>query len=161
MKQIGKYTFFWKDKIAQWNMQSFKENDIEFCCAEQYMMYKKALLFKDFEIAEKILKSKNPSEIQKLGRIVKNFIPEIWDSNKEEIVYKGNVLKFEQNENLKEILLNTGDTILVEASPYDLIYGIGLGVEDPNITDESKWRGLNLLGKILMRVREFLKGEIK
>lgn len=157
MKTINGYTFFWKDKIAQWNMTNFTDGKTTYSCAEQYMMAKKAELFKDPITLNKILKSTNPKDIKSLGREVKNYKEEIWNLHKSNIVIEGNMLKFGQNPELKKILLSTGDTILVEASPYDKIWGIGLGVEDEDILDESKWKGQNLLGKALMVVRERLK----
>ena len=157
MKKINNYTFFWKDKIAQWNMETFKENDIVFCCAEGYMMYQKALLFKDNIKAEEILKSNSPREIQKLGREISNFNEELWNQHKENIVIQANMLKFSQNSHLLDILLSTEDTILVEASPYDKIWGVGLGQDDPLIIDEKNWKGQNLLGKCLMEVRKNLR----
>lgn len=156
MRRTEKYTFFWKDKLAQWNMQSFIVDNIKYCCAEQYMMAKKAELFNDFETLEKIMKSDSPREHQSLGRIVKNYDEKIWDENKERIVFEGNVQKFLQNENLKEILLSTKNTILVEASPFDKIWGVGLGEDNDLILDEKNWKGLNLLGKTLMKVREYI-----
>lgn len=157
MKQIGEYTFFYKDKIAQWNMKDFYEEGIKYCCAEQYMMYHKAVLFNDFEIAEKIIKSINPKEIQELGRLVKNFNEKVWKENRNKIIIKGNILKFSQNKELKEILFATENTILVEASPTDFLYGIGLGMEDPNLANKDFWRGENLIGIILMHVRNVLR----
>lgn len=157
MKTINNYTFFWKDKIAQWNMTDFYYNGLKFNCAEQFMMYQKAILFKDQNKAFEILNEIDPKKIQELGREVKNFDIKIWELNRYEIVVLGNLLKFSQNPELLDILLSTNDTILVEASPYDLIWGVGLGVDDELILDSKNWKGLNLLGKVLMEVRDTLK----
>jgi ribA/ribD-fused uncharacterized protein len=155
MKTINNYTFFWKDKIGQWNLKSFIDDDgITYNCAEQYMMAKKAQLFNDLETYSLIMKELNPAKHQKLGRLIKNFNEDTWIQHREEIVYQGNIYKFTQNKELKEVLLSTGTTILVEASPYDKIWGVGLSVNDPLILDQKNWRGLNLLGKILSRVRK-------
>ena len=99
----------------------------------------------------------NPYKIKALGRLVKNFNQEIWDKHKEDIVFNGNLLKFSQNKKLCKQLLATGDKEIVEASPTDTIWGIGLAETDPDIYDKSKWRGTNLLGKAIMKVRNVLK----
>ena len=95
-----------------------------------------------------------PKVAKELGRKVKNFDPKIWDSNKLNIVSKGNYLKFTQNKELCGYLISTSNKMLIEASPYDKIWGVGLTASDPRILDTSKWRGENLLGKVLIIVRE-------
>jgi ribA/ribD-fused uncharacterized protein len=162
------YLFFWghqpsKDGtitqscLSQWWLQSFKDAEgTEYSSAEQYMMAEKARLFGDKDVLAEILDCHNPSEVKKFGRKVANFDDKIWKENKYNIVKQGNLYKFSQNEPLKEFLLNTQHKILVEASPYDTIWGIGLGKEHPNAPFPEKWRGLNLLGFALMEVREEL-----
>ena len=135
-----KYIFFWSHKkiegkltkscFSQWYDCSFVVNGIKYYTAEQYMMSQKALLFNDKETNNIIMKEKDPRTYKKLGRLVKNFSPEIWDKNKFEIVVNGNIAKFSQNEDLKQFLLNTKDKILVEASPHDKIWGIGMDEND-------------------------------
>jgi ribA/ribD-fused uncharacterized protein len=133
-------------------------NGTKFNCTEQYMMAGKALLFNDKKSYEKIMSSANPVEIKSLGRKVKNFNEDIWDSKKFSLVKDGVLLKFSQNEHFKQILLKTGDAVLAEASPYDKIWGIGLSRKTAEIlNDSTKWKGENLLGKILMQVRDELK----
>ena len=154
-KIIDKYIFFLKGPLSQWYLSNFVENGILFNCCEQYMMYYKAVLFEDLEIADKILKAKTPSEQKRLGRLVKNFNEEKWNRYKEHVVYRGNYLKFSQNEDLKQTLKATGIFILVEANGKDNIWGIGMYNDDPNILKEELW-GQNLLGKALMKVREQL-----
>ena len=152
------YTFFWKSKLSQWAFSSFKDEvGIKYTHAEQYMMYQKALLFGDKETAEFILKEDDPSEQQKLGRNIKNFNQNLWDKSKTDIVYRGNYLKYTQNPELKKMLFNTGDTTLVEASPYDKIWGVGLGADNTLIKDPKNWRGQNLLGYTLTKVRDDLR----
>lgn len=143
------YSQWWQCNIVD------KVNNIDhtFVSAEQLMMYKKAILFKDYETANLILKSNNQAEIKKLGRKVSNFNSSVWDKHKFNIVTKGNLLKFSQNKDLKKALLSTKDNILVEASPYDKVWGIGLDASQAAITDPSEWPGENLLGKALMEVR--------
>ena len=124
------------------------------------MMYEKAVLFGDIEIGNQILGCNTPGEAKKLGRKVKNFDPVIWDENKYRIVVRGNELKFVQNERLKEFLLKTNERVLVEASPVDKIWGIGMAVDNPKIEDPTSWKGENLLGYALMEVRSKLKSNI-
>ena len=119
-------------------------------------MAEKARLFKDYETLEEILSAENQKEIKDLGRKIKNFNEELWNREKYEIVKSGNLAKFSQDENLKEFLLSTGDKIIVEASPYDSIWGIGMGAKDENIEDATAWKGENLLGFALMEVRDLL-----
>lgn len=117
-------------------------------------MYAKAILFEDMETAAKILANPDPRAQKALGREVKGYVDAVWNDHRYEIVFEICKAKF-QNVNLKKVLLNTGDTILVEASPYDTIWGIGLGMTDPRRFDPSNWKGLNLLGKVLTDLREF------
>ena len=117
-KKIGKTCF------SQWFEIDFEVEGYKYNCAEQYMMAQKAWLFKDIEIFSKILDATDPKEIKSLGREVKNFDPKKWNEHKFEIVVKGNLGKFGANKELKNFLLSTGDKILVEASPYDKIWGI-------------------------------------
>lgn len=162
------FVFFWghipaksgkitQSCLSQWWKCNFTESGINFCCAEQYMMYKKALLFKDHEHADEILKAKEPKTIKALGRLVNNFDDKVWNEHKAEIVLQGNILKFSQNPKLKAYLIGTGDRILVEASPYDRVWGIGMRAGASGICDPQKWKGQNLLGFLLMEVREMIK----
>lgn len=152
------HTFFWKVNefngyLSQWYKSSFTINDIEYNCAEQYMMHQKALLFSDEKIANEIMLEKDPQKQKALGRLVKNFNVAIWDSNCESIVYQGNLAKFEQNPMLADKLKSTNDSIIVEASPVDFVWGIGMAIDNKNILNQDKWLGKNLLGKALMLVR--------
>ena len=154
-----KYTFFFRSysPFSNWYKCEIKEFDKKFTCVEQYMMYHKALLFNDKEVANQIYSiGYNPKAYKELGRKVKGFNQTVWDKNKVQIVKMGCILKFTQNSNLKDILLKTKGTQLVEASPYDRIWGVGLSEDDERIHDSKNWKGLNLLGKILDEVREEL-----
>ncbi|MFK7774543.1 MAG: NADAR family protein, partial [Saprospiraceae bacterium] len=124
---------------------------------EKYIINKKAKLILDEEKAKKILEETDPSNQQKMGREIKNFTPTIWDEHKIGIVWYGNFLKFKQHKDLEKRLLATGSKILAEASPYDLIWGIGFRATDEEALDEKNWRGMNLLGKVLMSVRAALR----
>ena len=121
------------------------------------MMASKACLFNDEETLDHILKSSDPKEIKALGRQVKNFDKEAWDEAKYLIVLNGNYRKFTQNPALRDYLLSTGNRFLVEASPYDRIWGIGLAADDPRAMDSSQWQGENLLGFALMEVRDDIR----
>lgn len=142
--------------LSQWYPCLFNQDGRFFTSAEQYMMAKKAQYFGDSNMYRKILCAVHPAATKKYGRMVKGFNDAEWRKINKNIIFDANLLKFSQNDNLKEFLLNTGDTILVEASPYDRIYGIGLSINDPKIYDPACWRGTNLLGQMLMRVRDRL-----
>lgn len=150
------YHFFYqaRDVFSQWHPSRFEINQIVFSNAEQAMMYYKAKLFKDEHSAKLILETTDPSTIKRLGRQVKNFNESTWKSHRERIVTQINLAKFSQNPSLQTALLSTGDKILVEASPYDKIWGIGYAKKDA-MSNVDKW-GLNLLGKCLMKVRQQL-----
>jgi len=156
MRVTDKHTFFWNGYLSQWFSCEFKVDGIEYSCTEQYMMHQKALLFKDYDIAKKIIESELPNEQKKLGRQVSNFDLNVWNDNARKIVYKGNHAKFTQNKKLYTKLMQTGNTLLVEASPYDKIWGIGMAEEDTGIDDESNWKGKNWLGEVITKVRDNL-----
>ena len=125
------------------------------------MMEQKALLFGNVEIAQKIMETEDPSVHKALGREIVGFVEEIWNQHKYQFVLNANMAKFSQNEPLKEFILSTGSKILVEASPYDKIWGIGMRASDENITNPSLWQGQNLLGIALMEVRETLRQNLE
>ena len=143
--------------LSNWYLCSFKDSENSYTSTEQYMMYKKAMLFNDLDIAKKIMATSSASKIKAFGRKVKNFNEEIWNDNKVNIVTEGNYLKFSQNESLKKQLLDTDDTTLAECAVKDIIWGIGLSMTSSLRFDKSNWRGENLLGKCLMTVRERLR----
>lgn len=154
------FYFFWESssKFSQWYPSSINEMDQIFTSAEQYMMYHKAELFLDRKIAKKILLEGEPREIKKLGRQIKYFDEILWDFNKINIVYNGNKLKFMQNEEFKKLLVSTSGLTLVEASPDDTVWGIGLSEKDNRSLNRKSWLGKNLLGEILTQIRYELMG---
>ncbi|MFA5207571.1 MAG: NADAR family protein [Candidatus Paceibacterota bacterium] len=157
-----KYVFFWNGEFSNWFECKFpfiKYKGLTFFNSEQAFMWEKAIFFGDMEIAKKIVETPNPKENKILGRKVKNFDKNKWLREGYEIMIAVNLAKFGQNSRLKAILLSTEDKIIVEASPYDTIWGIGLHWEDDRVLDEKNWRGMNLLGKALMEVREKLGGQ--
>ncbi|MCM3134160.1 NADAR family protein [Paenibacillus polysaccharolyticus] len=153
---MEKFTFFWQtaSPFSQWFKADFTVDGVQYTSAEQYMMHQKALLFGDQQIADKIMKTRSASVQKKLGRQVTGFDHTIWESECQRIVYEGNQAKFTQNEDLLAALLATQGTTLVEASPDDRIWGVGLAEEDPRIRNRKTWRGTNWLGEILTRLRE-------
>jgi ribA/ribD-fused uncharacterized protein len=153
------YHFFWdrKSVFSQWYYSPFTDMDGQvYVTAEQYMMAEKAKLFKDYTIMEMIIKTHDPKQCKMLGRKVIGFNEKIWIKNREKIVYKACIFKFSQNEKLKKKLLETGDKCIVEASPYDKIWGIGMKESHKDATNPLKWKGLNLLGNALMMARHGL-----
>lgn len=150
------YIFFWGGIFSQWFKSNFEIDNIQYSSAEQYMMAEKARAFNDKESLDKILSTKNSRKQKELGRKIKNYDDEVWGKIRYEAVVKGNYAKFTQNENLKNQLLDTGNKIIVEASPYDTIWGIGLSEFDESRFNEDLWRGKNLLGKAIMQVREMI-----
>ncbi|MGG1518248.1 NADAR family protein [Paenibacillus oryzisoli] len=155
---MEKFTFFYRTEspFSQWHPALFEINGISFNCAEQYMMYQKAKLFKDEEIAAKVLSAQTPREQKELGRAVRNFHRDKWETHCKQFVYEGNYAKFTQNQQLLEKLLATQGTTLVEASPTDCIWGVGLLEDDPLILNRVTWRGTNWLGEVLTNLREDL-----
>ncbi len=146
--------------FSNWYIASFTIDDITFNCTEQHMMYGKAMLFGDKETAADILKEKVPREQKKLGRLVKNFNKKIWEENCKQIVYEGNKGKFTQNPKLLKRLMDTSGTTLVEASPFDNIWGIKLSADDPRSNHRSTWQGTNWLGEVLTKLRDDLENAI-
>ena len=151
------FYFFWNGELSQWYKSDFVIENIKYNCCEQYMMYKKAELFDDIDSMDKILKCVNPRKQKQLGREVKNFNADLWDEHKYSIVLNGNLAKFTQNRKLNTVLMKTNDKTIVEASPYDVVWGIGYAEDHPNATQPDKWRGQNLLGKVLEDVRKRIK----
>ena len=144
--------------LSNWYISEFKIDSIKFSSMEQYMMYKKAIVFNDNKIAKEILETTDVSKIKALGRQVSNYNDTYWNGVRQIIIYKGLLEKFSRNEDLKKRLLNTGNDILAECAVQDKIWGIGLSMKDVNRWDMEKWRGKNLLGFALMTVREELRG---
>lgn len=133
--------------------------NVEYNCAEQFMMMGKAYLFDDHGMANAMSKITNPAKLRTFGRQVKNFNQETWDEYMEGIVILGNYLKFTQNPMMLIKLMDTGDAVLIEGSPYDKIWGVGMRFDDPRIANRDNWKGQNRLGICLGIVRHILHGE--
>lgn len=157
--ETDRFVFFWQPPapFGQWTPSPFTVEGVDYGCAEQWMMACKARLFGDAEALAKILASDSPRRHKALGRQVRGFSGPVWEAARMEIVVAGNRAKFSQNPELRDVLLATGDKVLVEASPYDRIWGIGLRADDPRVHDPERWRGQNLLGEALMQVRDELR----
>jgi ribA/ribD-fused uncharacterized protein len=170
LKNPEVFTFFWETKspFSQWYKVDFTAKPLDltatglpsefsqvlvFSSAEQFMMLHKALLFADYESARKIHQTRNVREQKALGRGIKGFDDSTWKKFRTAIVYHGNKLKFSQNSEIKDALFLTTGTSLVEAAPYDAVWGIGLGKEDPRAWTRETWIGSNLLGEILTYIR--------
>jgi ribA/ribD-fused uncharacterized protein len=163
-----KYVFFWghtradtntvgKECLSQWYPAPFDAYGHHFPTAEHFMMYRKAVLFEDDVTASKILQATTPNAVKALGRTVKDFDEALWQSHRFAVVAEGSILKFTANALPREFLLSTKERILVEASPTDLVWGIGLTAEDKHAQNPLRWRGLNLLGFALMLARSELR----
>lgn len=158
------FVYFWKHLdtfnnhyLSQWYNAPFVDNGICYKNMEQYMMSQKAKLFADKETEIKILKENDPKRIKQLGRLVKNFNQDIWNEHKYNIVFRGNMLKFTQYKNLGELLKQFPEnTVFVEASPYDKIWGIGLSEKEAMLLTPKEWNGENLLGFALTEVKKYL-----
>jgi len=158
--------YFWRQtevpygSFSNWSQHSYIDDDMNnIITSETGLMFEKLKLFDptNFKLKNKILETNNPSVIKKLGRQVKNFNQEIWDDKKYQIMVNVLKYKFLQNQDLKSLLLSTGNSLIVEASPYDDIWGIGLNEVTAKKIKIEDWPGENLLGKALMEVRELLK----
>ena len=155
------FVLFWNGPYSNWYPSRFymttEYGKRLFNCGEQAMMFHKAMLFKDTDIAMQIMKSDSPKEQKALGRKVKNFNAQKWDNACLEIVTRIQIAKFSSTTEMTQLILNTGDKTIVEASPVDNIWGIGLSEDDPRATDPEQWKGKNYLGICLMRAREIIR----
>lgn len=159
------FTFFWNGPFSQWYPCYFNVDGVDYNCAEQYMMAEKAKLFSDNETFEMIMDAEDAATQKKLGRVVQGFDKGRWEEDEDNgrprcwnIVYRGNLAKFTQNAHLLDELLATKGTTLVEASPYDCIWGVGLAADNPAVNNRENWLGNNWLGEVLTVLRETLLG---
>lgn len=143
--------------FSQWWPAPFTADGSRYPTAEHWMMAAKARLFGDTEMAARVLEAGSPKQAKELGRGVKGFDAAAWDREKFGIVAEGSFQKFSQNKDIGEFLLATGDQVLVEASPVDRIWGIGLAADDEKAANPLLWRGENLLGFALMQARDRLR----
>ncbi|MFJ7151799.1 NADAR family protein [Streptomyces sp. NPDC100445] len=164
-----KYLHFWGHRprpdgrigagcLSQWWPSPFVVDGVEYATAEHWMMAGKARLFGDAEAERRVLAAEHPAEAKKAGRLVRGFDDTAWERERFRIVVEGSLHKFAADGNLLQYLLGTGDRVLVEASPVDRVWGIGLAADDDAAGDPERWRGRNLLGFALMEARERLAG---
>jgi len=142
--------------LSQWFPLAFTVDGLRYATAEHFMMAEKARLFRDTDAVPRILEAKSPAEAKQLGRAVRDFDAAAWESARFDAVVRGNVAKFGQNEAHGVFLRSTKDKVLVEASPRDRIWGIGMGRSNPDALLPARWRGRNLLGFALMEARTML-----
>ncbi|GEC06443.1 hypothetical protein SSP24_40980 [Streptomyces spinoverrucosus] len=163
-----KYLHFWGHRprpdgrigpscLSQWWPSPFTVDGVEYATAEHWMMAGKARLFDDAEAERRVLAAGHPAEAKKAGRLVRGFDEAVWERERFRIVAEGSVHKFAAHADLREFLLGTGERVLVEASPVDRVWGIGLAADDEAASDPERWRGPNLLGFALMEARERLR----
>lgn len=145
--------------LSNWYKCSFTVANITYTSVEQYMMYSKAVLFGDTIAAQRIMQTNDVAQIKLYGRSVRNYVDEVWSDARYEVVHKAVYAKFAQNEPLKQLLLATGNALLAECAVSDRIWGIGLAMYDPDRLNISHWKGLNLLGRVLMQTRGELHSE--
>ncbi|SCK53926.1 hypothetical protein H181DRAFT_04941 [Streptomyces sp. WMMB 714] len=159
-----KYLYFWghqplrdggagKGCLSQWWPAPFTAEGVEYATAEHWMMARKARLFGDAEAERRAVAAPGPRQAKAVGRKVKGFDQEVWERERYGIVVEGNARKFEHHAELREYLLGTNSRVLVEASPLDRVWGVGLPADDERVRDPAQWRGLNLLGFALMEAR--------
>ncbi|MEV6164399.1 NADAR family protein [Streptomyces sp. NPDC052052] len=166
--QRVKYLRFWGHRprpdgrigascLSQWWPAPFTVDGVTYASAEHWMMAGKARLFGDAEAEDRAVAAKSPAQAKKVGRLVRGFDEAVWERERYALVVAGSIHKFGGHPQLREFLLNTGDRVLVEASPMDRIWGIGLAADDPRAENPATWRGLNLLGFALMDARTALR----
>ncbi|MGW2910581.1 NADAR family protein [Streptomyces asoensis] len=163
-----KYLHFWGHRplpggrlgpscLSQWWPSPFVIDGVSYATAEHWMMAGKARLFEDAEAEERALAARSPAQAKKEGRLVRGFDEEVWRRERFGLVVEGSVHKFASSPALRSFLLGTGTRVLVEASPVDRVWGIGLTADEEAAQDPQRWRGDNLLGFALMEAREHLR----
>ena len=151
------FEFFWSGPFSQWYPSVFIIGQFQYSCAEQYMMAEKARLFGDKIMEEAIMDTADPAAQKQYGRQVANFDDKTWKAHARDIVKQGSMAKYSQNPHLLKTLLATGTKTIVEASPEDRVWGIGLRKTDPRAQRRETWRGTNWLGQVLTEVRDELR----
>jgi ribA/ribD-fused uncharacterized protein len=159
--ETAKSVLFWKPPCigGNWTICPFHMHGHRFNCSEKAVMWRKAKLFGAVAVAEEILAAEDPKDHMALGRRIANFDQEVWDAHKFDIMVDVLMHKFFQNEDYADALIATDGKQLVECSPRDPIWGVGMNARDfmkKAKEDTAKAKGENLLGKALMVVRDRL-----
>ena len=151
--------YFWTNWLSNWKICKIVDpiTNLEFTSTEQIYMWYKAHFFNDADTRKQLEAKLTPKQAKDLGRVVKNYQDDLWECVRFDYMVYSNYLKYTQNPDLKEKLLATGEKVLVEASPYDKVWGVGLLASNPLILDDKNWTGRNLLGKSIMKVRNMIK----
>lgn len=159
MRTTDQFVFFWRteDVYSNWHPSVFVVNGTEYQNAEQFMMAEKARLMGDSATLQLIMATADPRDIKALGRKIKPWDETLWVANRERVMLEGVIAKFDQNPDMLTELLLTEEREIVEASPYDRIWGIGLEENDDRVLDKTHWQGLNLLGIACMQARNHFK----
>jgi len=166
-----KYLYFWghrpqrdgsvgKGCLSQWWPAPFTVDGVEYATAEHWMMARKARLFGDREAEHRATTAAGPAQAKAAGRLVRGFDEQVWERERYGIVVEGSLRKFTRHGELREYLLGTNSRVLVEASPLDRVWGVGLAADDPRLRDPAQWRGRNLLGFALMAARTRLLSRV-
>lgn len=156
MKTEEKFTPFYGGVFSQWYPSPMVIDGVEYGCAEQYMMAQKARVFGDEQALDAIMATNNPAEQKAIGRQVKGFDKRTWEVVARDVVMRASLHKFTSDPKLRAKLLMTEGTTLVEASPTDVVWGVGLDEGDPRVHDRSEWQGTNWLGQVLNDLRDSL-----
>lgn len=157
-EELGEsYSLFWGGPYSQWANIGFTFEGIEFSRAEKFMMFCKAVLFRDGAKAVEIMATNDARKQKALGRAVSGFVQAVWADIAWDIVYVGSYCKFTQNPGVKDYLMGDPADIIVEASPHDAIWGIKLAADDPRAHDRRQWMGRNMLGQAITEVRHYLR----
>lgn len=152
---MERFTFFWlEEPFSQWTLFDMEIDGVIYNSCEQFMMAEKARKFEDYDAEQAIMEATHPRDQKAIGRRVRAFDEDRWNAVARDIVYVGNQAKFSQNEDMKEQLIATAGTTLVEASPFDKVWGIGLAADDPLAQSRETWQGKNWLGQVLTVLRD-------
>ena len=163
-KEFGEFSNFWASSppfdfvLPEYARHPDLPDKVSCEFSEKAIMLVKAALMKDRDTFMKVVQAKDPKTTKALGRAVSPWDQELWDAHLEDVAFEVVRQKFGADDELRRVLLSTGDHVLAEATRNDSIWGIGLNVGDPRVQCQSLWRGRNVLGFALMKTRDHLRG---